>query len=145
MPEAAITPSASAADVSTARGVLGSATAEQVVLEVPGTDYRLHLVPTEPVSSPIGKKVRGVIRAQARRIDVVKTGGRFVEPVYGRPRRIQGTVVAVDPAADTVTVVVYTGVPIVCKTNGLQRASEFREGMLVSFDAAPGATFTPAP
>ena len=37
--------------------------------------------------------------AEAKRIDVVTTGGRYVEPVYGRPRRVQGTVIAIEDGA----------------------------------------------
>ncbi len=127
-----------------ARAVLLETADGHIVLGVRDTDYRIHLVPTAPVSTEVGKRVRGVIRAQARRIDVTQTGGRFVEPVYGRPRRIQGLIVAVDPGADTVTVQVHSDVPIVCKTNGQQRAAEFKVGQFVGFDVAPGATFTPA-
>lgn len=128
--------------VNIARAILAASSPEQLILAIAGTDYQLHLVPTAPVTGEVGKRTRGVVRAQARRIDVTQTGGRFVEPVYGRPRRIQGTIVAVDPGADTVTVMVHDGLPIVCKTNGQQRAAEFKEGQFVGFDVAPGSTFT---
>lgn len=133
---------ASVNPVNVARAVLAEAATDMVTLAVADSDYRVHLVPTAPVTAEVGKRIRGVVRAQARRIDITQTGGRFIEPVYGRPRRIQGTIVAVDPGADTVTVQVHDGFPIVCKTNGQQRAAEFKEGQFVGFDVAPGATFT---
>ncbi|TVQ59171.1 MAG: hypothetical protein EA379_11790 [Phycisphaerales bacterium] len=126
-----------------ARCVLAEKHDDHVILSVPGTDYRMRLVIDGPIPHEAGKRIRGVIRAQARRIDVVNTGGRYVEPVYGRPRRIQGTVCAIDPGDDTVCVQVHQHLPIVCRTNGHQRATEFRVGQFVSFDAQPGATFTP--
>lgn len=125
-----------------ARAVLRESGDERVVLAVPGTDYQLHLGVYKAPSTPVGKRILGTIRAQARRIDVVHTGGRYIEPVYGTPRRIQGEIVAIDAANQTLTV--HAGVPVVCKTDGRQRADQFKLGDLVAFDVLPGASFTPA-
>jgi hypothetical protein len=59
-------------------------------------NYELHLIPDGPVTAQLGKRLVGEIRSQARRIDESQTGGRFVEPLSGRPRRIQGSIIAVD-------------------------------------------------
>ncbi len=129
-----------------ARGELAEERDGSIVLAVPGTDYRVSLLVGTPINAAendlLNRKVRGVIRAQARRIDVVKTGGRFIEPIYGRPRRVQGVIVATDPAADTVTVQAHESLPIVCKTNGAQHAADFKIGQFVAFDIAAGATFS---
>ena len=125
-----------------ARGVLAESTDDRIVLSIPGTDYQLHLAVYQRPSTPVRKRIIGTIRAQARRIDVVHTGGRYVEPVYGRPRRVQGEIIAVDPGSQTVTV--HAGIPLVCKTDGAQRAEKFQVGDFVSFDVQPGASFTPA-
>ncbi|MFN0134091.1 MAG: hypothetical protein ACKVW3_16375, partial [Phycisphaerales bacterium] len=69
---------------------------EHVKLSFHNTSYELHLVATAPVAVPVGKKAIGSIRAKARRIDTVDTGGRYVEPVFGRPRRVQGVVIAAE-------------------------------------------------
>jgi hypothetical protein len=130
-----------------ARGILAAvmpATATKagyVTIAVPNTSYELHLVPTVPLSTAVGKRVVGTIHVQARRIDMVETGGRFIEPVYGRPRRVQGIVVQVDAAAGTLTV--DAAVPMVCKTDGRQKPSDFEVGQFVSMDVQDGATFTP--
>jgi hypothetical protein len=131
-----------------ARGTLHSVVAESatkpgyIVLRVPNTSYEMHLVPTESVVATPGQRITGRIRAKARRVDVVGTGGRYVEPVYGRPRRVQGTIVGVDVAANTITV--NAGVPIICEvTDARQQASAFTEDSFVSFDVLDGATFTP--
>jgi len=130
------------------RGVLSAnhpATATKpatVIVEVPNTSYQLHLVPAAPVTSPIGKRTIGIIRVDARRVDVVKSGGRYVEPVAGRPRRVQGAVIARDASANTITV--SAGVPIVLKlTDTRQRAEQFADGDFVSCDVLDGATYTP--
>lgn len=128
-----------------ARGVLQSheaATATRparVVISIPNTSYELHLIPSGTIKAEIGKRIVGTIRARARRIDRVESGGRYVEPVFGRPRRVQGTVLAIEGAS----VVVHAGVPIHCEpTDPRQQASQFQPGELVSFDVLDGATFT---
>ncbi len=131
-----------------ARGVLERSIAEtatrpaRIVLAVPDTSYQIHLLPAAPVASAPGKRLVGTIRVKSRRLDIVQTGGRYVEPVMGRPRRVQGTVVSTD--AGTNTVLVNAGVPIHCElTDARQSAAKFQPGDLVSADVLDGATFTP--
>ena len=111
---------------------------ERIILSVEGTDYRLHLVPVGAVGEP-GERVRGVVRVEARRVDVVPAGGRFVEPVYGRPRRVQGRVIGGDVAANELHL--KAGAPVVVKLEAAQQAGAFAVGQLVGFDARAGATF----
>lgn len=136
-------------DPTLARGVLEqiveptATRAGYIVVSYPNTSYQLHLIPGAPVTAEIGKRIIGKVRAAARRIDVVTTGGRYVEPVYGRPRRIQGSVIAVDAPSNTV--VVDASVPVhVTPTDPRQNAGDFAVGAFVSFDALDGATFTQA-
>lgn len=131
-----------------ARGILEEVVPETatkgayVVVSFPDTSYRLHLVPAGPVHGEVGKKVIGVIRAKARRVDEVDSGGRYVEPVFGRPRRVQGHVLSTESSTNTITV--NAGVPIVCMlTDSRQLASQFEAGQFVSFDVLDGATITP--
>lgn len=127
-----------------ARGILTSEHVGAIDFAVINTDYLLRLAVAAPLPHrEIGKRIVGTIRAQARRIDVVHTGGRYVEPVYGKPRRIQGQIVALDPNADTVTVLAHQDLPFVCKTNGEQHAGDFKIGQLVGFEVTPGVSFTP--
>lgn len=140
-------------DPELARGTLESvieATALQpahVVLTFPNTNYRLYLLPNpasalEQLRARVGKRAIGTIRCEAKRVDRTTTGGRYVEPVYGRPRRVQGTIVAVNPQANTITV--HAGMPVVAKVTAPgQKASDFEVGEFVGFAAAPGATFSP--
>jgi hypothetical protein len=141
----------SSIDPTLARGVLEEnvpATATRpahIVVSFLNTSYRMHLIPnppTRPVSTPVGKRIVGRIDVSARRVDVVDTGGRYVEPVYGHPRRVQGSVLQTDDGTNTITV--DACVPIHLRlTDRRQAASEFAIGVLVSCDVLDGATFTP--
>lgn len=122
------------------QGILLSHSDNMIVLGLPGTDYQLHLCVDHPVSQSINKPITGTVRARARRVDVVNTGGRYIEPVYGRPRRLQGTVVATDLSENTL--LVNCGVcSFVCVLAAGQKAGDFVPGALVSFDVERGATF----
>ena len=56
-------------DPTIARGVLISAGPSVVKVSFPNTSYELHLVPQGVVTAEPGKRILGVIGAQARRID----------------------------------------------------------------------------
>lgn len=124
-----------------AAGRLEQISGDVIVFGVPDTDYRLHLVASAAVSAQVGERITGRIRARARRVDVVPSGGRYVEPVFGRPRRIQGRLIGGDVAANTITV--DAAVPITVALMPAQQAADFCIGQLVSFDIERGATFTP--
>jgi len=128
------------ADPTLFTGKLLEQSSESIVLAIPGTDYKLHLAIKAPLPANALNRYDGRIRAQARRVDVIKAGGVFVEPVIGRPRRIQGRVIAVDAAANTITVKAVA--PFVCKLlDARQKASDFEIGSMVSFDVERGALF----
>ena len=121
-------------------GVVREKHDDRIVLSIPETSYQLHLNVYKPVETPVGKKITGVIRAQVTRLDKSGTGGKYIEPVYGRPRRIQGTIKSIDPAERTVTI--NATVPIVCKTDVNQNPSQFNVGDFVTCGVLPGASFT---
>lgn len=123
------------------RGVVAQRTDERLVLCLPQTDYRLHLDVRGPVPAEPGKPLAGRIHARARRVDVIRAGGRYIEPVYGRPRRLQGRIEATDP--DSNTLAVHCGCPFVCVLTASQDASDFQVGQLVSFDVERGAWIEP--
>ena len=112
---------------------------EYIRFGVPNSNYELHLRPAGAITAKPGGRLIGTIRAQSRRIDTVETGGEYMEPVYGRPRRVQGTVRAVVNGA----VVVDAGAPIhLTPTDPRQQAEGFQAGQFVSCDVMDGATFT---
>ena len=128
-----------------ARGILSELSDERLVLAVPGTDYQLHLVPTvkaSKVKTPVGKRIKGTIEARSLRIHPARGGGRFVEPVYGAPRIVAGTVIALDEAKGRV--LVNVAVPMWVSWPEGQDLGVFEVGGLVNFYVESGATFTPA-
>ena len=115
-----------------------------VVLEFANTDYQTHLLPHGSVpdwlGERVGKRVVGTIRADAKRIDVTETGGKYVEPVFGRPRRLQGRVISRNAGGNTLTI--HCGFPVIVKpTAPGQKAEGFSVGDFVAFDVKRGATF----
>lgn len=111
------------------------------IFAVPGTGYRLTLEVPEGFDAPIGRRIRGRVRGRALRMHRTGAGGNFIEPLDGRPRIVQGTVLAIDPAADEVLMDLV--VPIRLEMFEGQSASEFATGEMVNFYMHPGASFTP--
>lgn len=134
-------PSTPAAKAHHARAILVAQREHEVDLTFPGADYRLTLKTYQPVSTPIGKRVVGIIQARARRIDSVRTGGSYVEPIYGQPRRIQGEVLDTDTSARTITV--HAGAaPFVCTVGAGQKTDAFKPGDFVALDVLEGTSFS---
>jgi hypothetical protein len=125
-----------------ATGVLAEKSPEKLVLAVPGTDYRLQLVPAGQIETGLNERISGTIRANARRVDVISAGGRYIEPIFGRPRRVQGRIIGGDPKANTL--VVLACVPVTVNLMDHQQAGQFAVGQMVSFDVEPGASFEQA-
>jgi hypothetical protein len=112
-----------------------------VVLSFPNTSYQTHLIPGAPIGTEPGKRIVGTIHARARRIDRVVTGGRYIEPVFGRPRRVQGSVIGHGGEGGNELIVDAT-VPIhITPMDPRQKAADFAQGDFVSFDVMEGATF----
>jgi len=120
-------------------GKLLDQSGDMIVLGISGTDYQLHLKIAGKPDVPPSRFVRGWIHSVARRVDVVPAGGRFIEPVQGRPRRIQGVVNRVDVLADLI--VVDSIIPITCRLAASQKAEQFEVGRMVSFDVEPDSRF----
>ncbi len=87
--------------------IRGTGDAPGVVrFSIPGTDYRIEAAPGASLgaSAAAGQRVRGALHAVARKVWPVTAGGRFVEPVFGRPRRLQGLVLGADEASNALWV-----------------------------------------
>ena len=112
---------------------------DRVVVGVPGFDYKLELMTRHGrIETPVGRRIEASIHAKAKRIDVVPAGGRFVEPIYGQPRRVQGRIAAGDLGTNTLHVL--AGPTITVKVaDPRQHARDFAVGQLVSFDVESGA------
>jgi len=125
-----------------ATGVLAEKSPEKLVLAVPGTDYRIQLIPKGTIDAQLNDRVSGTIHANAQRVDVCQAGGRYIEPVFGRPRRIQGRITGGDVQANTITVL--ASVPVTVTLMPQQKTGQFAIGQMVGFDVEPGATFEQA-
>jgi len=147
-PEAPETPTAVAdADLTTATlpttaGKLASIADDHIELAIPDSGYRLHLVADSPINANVGDRVTGTIHVRAKRVDITGTGGRFIEPIYGRPRRLQGRIVG-GSVADNRIFVACGATVIVTFTDSRQNADDFAIGQIVGFDIECGATFEP--
>lgn len=126
-----------------ATGVLVEKGDGRIVLSLPHTDYRLHLAADAAAgalaAAELNGRIAGRIVAAAQRVDVVTTGGRYIEPLYGRPRRIQGTIVATDTKTNTITI--NCTVPVECRLMPGQRAADFQPGQFVTCALERGARF----
>ena len=133
--------SATASVGTTTTGVLFEVATDFITLSLPGTDYRIHLVTKAPIGLAVGHRITGHIHARAKRVDVLTAGGRYFEPIYGRPRRIQGMVVATDTEHNTISV--KCNAVFICELTANQSAADFQHGQLVACNIERGASFEP--
>jgi hypothetical protein len=112
-----------------------------VTLKVPGSNYRNSFVVKDTAALVPGARVRGNIFGPAWKIDRVELGGNYVEPLVGRPRRMQGTILAVNPATNELTVQV--GYEATVKLPAKYKASDFAIGERVGWDNIEIPTFEP--
>ena len=115
--------------------------AERVVVAIPATNYRLYLAVDSPLDAAVGQTVTGRIHARAGKIDLVRSGGRYIEPVFGRPRRLQGRILEIGPGPDQLTVNCVA--PFVCTVTTDQDPRAFQRDQLIHFDIGPNAIFEP--
>jgi len=124
----------------TITGRLRELSEDKLVLDIPHTDYRLHLVPAGAIDAAIGEKITGRIFCRAKRVDPIRSGGRFIEPNFGRPRRAQGRITGGEPETNRLYVH-CGGTPIIATLMPSQKASDFAIGQMVLFDVERGAGF----
>lgn len=125
-------------------------TEDSVVLGVHGTDYRITLSPSVgPSSFPVpasrrNRRIRGTVLGRALKMHRADAGGRFIEPVHGQPRIVQGTVSRVDAANDRLLMDIVIPMWITVETGVTgQSASDFQTGELLNFYLESGTRFVP--
>lgn len=125
-------------------------TGGSVVLGVHGTDYLITLTPSvQPADFPVpasrrNRRIRGTVEGRALKMHRADAGGRFIEPVHGQPRIVQGTVSRVDAANDRLLmdIVVPMWITVETEVTG-QSASDFQPGELLNFYLESGTRFVP--
>ncbi|MBI1372661.1 MAG: hypothetical protein GC159_07850 [Phycisphaera sp.] len=130
-------------EVAVAKVYVKSQQGDRTVVNLPGTQYQIRLCATGKVEPTAQGRAWGVIRVPVWKLDLVSNGGAFVEPVFGRPRRVQGEVIATLPETNSVVVLV-AGQPIVGDLPERWQASQIAVGTRVGLDCPDGATFSPA-
>lgn len=114
-----------------------------VVMGFPNTSYEVELETHGDegvLKNHIGAMVLGRIYAKANRVDEPDAGGRRFDPCYGRPTRLLGTVVGVDPVANVL--VINAGQPVVLSLMAPgQKATQFADAEFVVCDVRPGTAF----
>ena len=117
---------------------------EYVELGIPGTDYRIKLIPGEGMdehAARIGKRIRGRVDGRALKVHQPPAGGNYIEPIMGHPRIVQGMVIATDPSSRRLLIDLV--VPAWIELMESQSAAEFATGDIVNFYMHSGTTFTP--
>jgi hypothetical protein len=117
-----------------AKFIVDSVADGTVTLRVPGMNYRnTFLVKGASAEGlTVGHRVNGTIHAPAWKADHVDLGGNYVEPLYGRPRRMQGTILSVNAATNELTVQV--GYKVTVKLPEKYKAADFAVGTRVGWD-----------
>jgi len=129
-----------------ARGKVTEVRDGVVVFAPINTNYQLHLATAggRAYDGPVNEWIDAVVRLNARKVMTVPSGGNFVEPIFGRPRTIQGRV----KFLTTRSMVVQAGLPIVVSLpqadSGIDLGEgAIRVGSMVNVMALPGATIEP--
>lgn len=125
-----------------ARLMLEEKTGSALVLKIPGTSYKLQLLTkadSESITTEPGKRIKGIIHAKAMQMHNAKAGGKFIEPIWGEPRIVSGTVSAIDESKNRLLVDV--SIPMWVEVYEGQQATQFAVGQLVNFYVKSGMEF----
>src|SRR5690348_13729162 len=125
-----------------ARGRLTEKRERGVVFKPTGTTYEMFLETSAPYDGPLNQLVEALLRAAARKVYTVPSGGNFVAPIFGPPRTIQGRVKLIDGNQ----LVVHAGTTFVIELPARDSAIDLNNGgvavgALVNVMALPGVTF----
>src|SRR5262245_16941922 len=125
-----------------ARGKVIDVREHTIVFQPHGTSYETHLLTDELYRGPKDTPVYGLIRASARKVYTVPSGGNFIAPIFGPPRIVQGRVRFLDDR----TLVLLAGAPVIVDLPGVDSAIDLNEGQirvnhLVNVTVYPGARF----
>jgi quercetin dioxygenase-like cupin family protein len=106
---------------------------DRIMLEIPGTDEPLKVVPTPtPADRLAPGPVRVIVETATRMLNRTMGTARAVKTRGGEPHRFTGVVVNVD--AERQRVLVDAGFPVVVRDLGGKAAASLSEGAGVTFD-----------
>lgn len=118
-----------------------------VVFKPANSTYELHLnVAGGSYTGPVDEPVDAILRATARKIYTVPSGGLFVTPIIGPTRILQGRVRATGPGEIALQCTAYFNIKLPTIPGSVEMAcGPIQEGSLVNAVLLPGATFELAP
>jgi hypothetical protein len=126
-----------------AKFIIHNTGAGTVTLRTPRNNYRtIFRLPDGAVVPGPGEPVHGEIRALAWKAEPVSLGGNYIEPLEGRPRRMQGNVLEVIAASNELRV--KTPYEVIVKLPEKYQAAQFPIGTRVGFDCIEVPIFIPA-
>lgn len=134
-------PASPAAAEFPARGKVVRADADALVFNPASTNYEIKLACPTAWSGPVGQVVHVTVRAAARKLWTIASGGNFVAPIFGPPRIVQGRVRHLDGQ----TMVVQCGLSVHVTLPAAEAAYDLGSGplavgALVNVALLPGAT-----
>ncbi len=130
-----------------AQGKVSEVRDDAVIFRPAATQYALELKPAGgSFTGPIGVPVEALIRAVARKVWTVPSGGLFVTPLSGPPKIIQGRVLHVEDRR----IVLHAGSPFIIDLPEADTAYDLqiggiRAGGMVNVTIFPGATIELSP
>ncbi len=112
-----------------------------IIFKPTGTNYELFLE-GPGYDGPMNIPIELAITVQARKLWTVPSGGNFIEPIFGKPRTIQGRVKAIEGQ----TLVVQAGIPLHVQLPASDSAVDLNSGAvtvghLVNVMIMPGASY----
>lgn len=110
-----------------------------VTLKTPNANYRNTFKCATAADMVVGKRVTGTVHAPGRKIEAVSEGGNYVEPLFGRPRRMQGLVLRQNIADNSL--LVQTAYDVTVQLPSDQQAADFPAGSRVGWDNADWPQF----
>ena len=105
-----------------ARGKVKSIQNGLIVFIPAGTSYELYLTGT--YDGPLGELVDCTVKAKARKVYTVPSGGNFITPIFGTPKIVQGRVLK----ASEQRLVIHSNIPFIIDLPRDESAIDLDEG-----------------
>ncbi len=115
---------------------------DRIVIGIVRTNYRIHLSPVGMINTEPGRRIHGVIALPVWKVDRVSAGGWFIDPVFGRPRRVQGRVVQSLDSSNQL-VVSLGGCVMLANLPSQYKSADYPGGSRIALDVRDEATFAP--
>jgi hypothetical protein len=126
----------------TARGKVLRVEDSHVIFSPVNTNYEIKLATPSRYDGPVGVLVEGLVKASARKLWTVPSGGNFVTPIFGPTRIVQGRIKFLDQTS----MVVQAGLAVIISLPAADSAYDLSSGalavgVLVNATILPGASF----